>query len=636
MDTGNFTRVPLGAVLPRGWLKDFLNTQAEGLTGHLNEIGYPYSIAFWKGEIREGETPPWEVFEQTAYWLDGMYSCGVLTGREDLCARADESFGYALSHVAEDGFIGSDVLRQKSGWHRWPHVVFFRGLMAKYEHTGDRRIPEAVRDFYLKGQYDYSEKREFLHIEPMLWAYGVTGDARLLSLAESTYKNYNARCLDDNCEEVMLSEKKPYAHGVTYDETGKIGALLYLYTKNRRYLAASVHAFEKLDTMFMLADGGHCSNEFLIGNDSLQSHELCTVTDYTWALSYLFMATGDPLYADKIEKCIFNAGIGAVREDFSAIQYFSCPNQVIAAENSNHNEFFRGTGWMRYNARHHTACCSGNCNRFMPNFCRHMWFLRGGEPYAVLYAPGTFTFTRGKHTVTVEQTEAYPFTDELSFTVHTADPARFALHLRVPSWSRGASLTLNGQAVEAAFAGGFCRIERVFCEGDVLRLQLYPQVRVQDSADGGLYIERGALVYSLGVKIREHVTQAAESALPDYEYFPDSQWNFALRKSELTDGNVRFSRRELCGDPWDAAHVPVSLEVPAHTIEGWDLERKKEVVQCYDLYAKKRRTLQGDFVFTPCLPDRNILSAAGGAEYIKLIPQGAAKLRVTVFPQIGV
>ena len=31
-------------------------------------------------------------------------------------------------------------------------------------------------------------------------------------------------------------------------------------------------------------------------------------------------------YLDQIEKCVFNAGLGAVTEDFRALQYFSCVN----------------------------------------------------------------------------------------------------------------------------------------------------------------------------------------------------------------------------------------------------------------------------------------------------------------------
>src|SRR5919199_901790 len=33
-----FTRLPLGAVAPRGWLRDQCRIQAEGLTGHLEEF----------------------------------------------------------------------------------------------------------------------------------------------------------------------------------------------------------------------------------------------------------------------------------------------------------------------------------------------------------------------------------------------------------------------------------------------------------------------------------------------------------------------------------------------------------------------------------------------------------------------
>lgn len=625
-------RIDLGAVRPSGWLNDFLNAQAEGLTGHLDKIGYPYNIEFWKGKTKDGQTPPWEVFEQTAYWLDGMYCCGVLTGRKDLVERADGCFDYALSHIAEDGFIGPDVLRAESGWHRWPHVVFFRGLIAKYEYTKDERIPKAISDFYLKGNYDYSTKREFLNTEIMLWAYGRTGDPRLLTLAENTYAEYNAKCLDDNCEDIMLSDKKPYAHGVTYDETCKIGAVLYLYTGKRKYLNVAEHAFVKLERMFLLPDGGHCSNEFMIGNDTLQSHETCTITDYTWALSYLLMATKNAKYADKIEKCIFNAGIGAVNEDFTAIQYFSCPNQVIAAENSNHNEFFRGTGWMRFNARHHTACCSGNCNRFMPNFCRHLWFRNGKNLYAAMYAPSRITYEDG---LTIEQLSDYPFEDEVVFRFCTEKPVRMAFHMRIPGWIKGAEVEMNGKPCSFAEQGGFACVERDFADGDLLVLKLYPQIEIRENADRGVYIERGPLVYSLGIRIKKSVTHSdcPDCSLPDYEYFPDSDWNFAVNKRELTEENLVFCRDGVKGNPW-SAETPVSIEIPAHKVPGWTMEQESEVVQGYDLYARKTREVQGDFLFTPHLPDGDVLSRAEKAEKIKLVPQGAAKLRITVFPQL--
>lgn len=625
----------LGAIMPRGWIKDFLVTQANGLTGRLEHTGYPYSIDFWKGETRGSETPPWEVFEQTAYRLDGMYCCGVLTERDDLSTRADESFSYSLRTVAADGFIGTDTLRATDGWHRWPLVVYFRALIAKYEYTHDDSIVRALADFYLKNTYDYTTKREFLHIECMLWVYEKTGDKRLLALAEHTYAEYNRKCADDNCEEVMLSERKPYVHGVTHDETAKIGAILYMHTGNERYLRASAHAFRKLEKLFMLADGGHCSNEFMLGNDSLQSHETCTVSDYTWALYYLLMATGDVKYADKIEKCIFNAGIGAVKEDFTAVQYFSCPNQVLATQNSNHNAFFCGEGWMGFNSKHYTDCCVGNANRFMPNFVRRLWMRNKSEIYATLYAPNMYSFAVDDANLQIEEKTNYPFEDTVAFTVHADKTAKFTLCLRIPLWDSGAVVTVNGKEEKIEQAGFFYRIERDFADGDEIVLTLKPQIKTEKSSDGGVCFTRGSLVFTLGLAYKEEKVPAfgGDGTLCNYDLTTDKAWNYCIDESECMEKEVRLMPQETCAkNPWTLTGAPLRLTVPAHRLPSWKLLHKTEITQCRNLYEKLMFAQTGDFTFTPPLPEKISPKDVGEKETIALVPMGAAKLRVTVFP----
>ncbi len=630
--------VNLCKITPQGWVKEFLQTQANGLTGKLQHTGYPYSIAFWKGETRGDETPPWEVFEQTAYRLDGMYVCGALIGREDLCAYADESFDYALSHIAPDGFIGSEFLRETSGWHRWPQVVFFRALIAKYEYTHDEKIVQALHDFYIKGDYDYSTKREFLHIEIMLWVYGKTGDKRLLDLAKKTYADYNKNCRDDNSEKVMLSDKKPYVHGVTHDETAKIGAIMYMYTGEEKYLRVSVNAFEKLDKMFMLPDGGHCSNEFMINNDSYQSHETCTISDYTWALYYLLTATGDVKYADKIEKCIFNAGIGAVKEDFSAVQYFSCPNQTLATQTSNHNVFFCGEEWMGYNSKHFTDCCVGNANRFMPNFACRLWMRKESDIYATLYSPNVYSFEQSDANVRIDEKTDYPFEDTVAFSVHTDKSVKFTLCLRIPAWSDGATVAVNGKERKTEQSGVFYRIEREFADGDEITLTLKPHIQAKKSSGGGIYFTRGSLVFALGLAYKEEKVPVpnGDGTLCNYNLTTDEAWNYGIDENECTATEVRLERLNTCvPNPWTLTGVPLHLIVPAHRLADWQLLHKTEVTQCYNLYAKEYRQKTGDFTFTPPLPEKTDAKVIGEKETISLIPMGAAKIRVTVFPTIN-
>ena len=135
---------------------------------------------------------------------------------------------------------------------------------------------------------------------------------------------------------------------MTFNETAKLAAVLYLYTGKSEYLSAVEHAYKKVDRWYMLLDGVHSSTEGMRGIDPLQSHETCDIADYTWALGYLLMATGKSEYADDIERACLNAAPGAVTKDFKALQYFSCPNQVVADRTSNHNEFSHGSAWMSY------------------------------------------------------------------------------------------------------------------------------------------------------------------------------------------------------------------------------------------------------------------------------------------------
>ena len=89
----------------------------------------------------------------------------------------------------------------------------------------------------------------------MLWLYARTGEKKLLQMAEENYISYNKTCTDDNRDEVSLSDKKPYCHGVTYNEYSKLGAILYRYTGKEKYLQASESAYDKLEHLFMLPGG---------------------------------------------------------------------------------------------------------------------------------------------------------------------------------------------------------------------------------------------------------------------------------------------------------------------------------------------------------------------------------------------
>jgi len=645
-----FRELPITRIHAEGWLRRYLEKQRHGLTGYLENAGYPFNTPGWSGEapgLKEHEQHWWP-YEQIGYWVDGMVRCGHLLGDEYLLDRARKHFDHVLENADPDGYLGPKFMKQWGDFNRWPHAVFFRALMAHADATDDDGISAALARHYLSNSAPHSTVREACNIEAALWAYARTGDKRLLDHAVAAYDEFNRQNpKHDTSLKTMLSDKPGTGHGVTYNEMAKLGAILYICTGRRRLLDASVNAYRKLDRDHMLVDGVVSSTERLCGRDPLASHETCDIADYTWSVGYLLMATGRADYADKIERACLNAAPGAVRSDFKGLQYFSCPNQVVSMRSSNHNEFFRGSEWMSYRPNPGTECCPGEVNRIMPNFAARTWLSDGrGGLAAALYAPCRVMTTVGEHgheVIIVEETQ-YPFSDTIDFRIHTLAPATFPLSLRIPGWCRGAHLLLNGQPMNLKCEPGtFVRIRREFRNNDRITLVLPMELKLSHWPRGGIAIERGPLVYSLKIEedwqIDTDPPKPATKDFPAWNLFPASTWNYAL----CVDGKnlskaVQVVHRPYTNDPWSIHTAPVELKVPARRVRGWKIERRKSVMGMYpnatftgfEMVEKK-----GDFWLTPQLPDPATLRQrlADKVETVTLVPYGCTKLRVTIFPQ---
>ena len=610
-------------IVLNGWLKKFIETQMSGLTGNIGQCGYPFDSLWWGTDKENGEKENseivksgWWVYEQTAYWLDGFVRCAVLLGDRAALEKAKAVIYGVVNNKDSDGYLGPKFMKETNGWNRWPHVVFFRACIAYCEYTNDKTVERAMVEHYLKSPCDYAYKRDVNNVEIMLWLYGRTGNKELLNLAEKSYRDYNIGCDNDVCDKVALSDKKPYAHGVTYCEYSKLGAILYLHTKNNEYLKASKSALDKAKKLFMLPGGCLCSDEFLISDDYMESYETCVISDFTWALYYLAKATGDVKYYDDIESCIYNAGLGSTTEDFRALQYFSCANQTIADNRSNHNLFHRGSKWMSYRPTPGTECCPGNVNRFMPNFVMHLWDAQGDKIYCNLYGASEFVYNG----IRITETTNYPFEEVIRFSVKT--DKKFVLSLRIPEWAKAIDLksdcvyTKKDGYIELEISKD-CEFVLAF-ESDIERI----------TTSNGLYFKKGVLRYSLGGKERrerdETETKGNSEEFPALNMYPEFEWRYGIEKN----ADIKFESGN--GDYYGGKGELPKITLDAYLVPEWDYERYDKVTSCWDLYNKRYEEVTVDATFTPRIPER--ISATSEKHSITLYPYGSCKLRVTVFP----
>jgi hypothetical protein len=606
---GAFTDASPADIHPQGWLAEMLHRQVEGLGKNHAVCGYPYDTCLWAGRIPDNPHPrseyakAWWPYEQSGYLVDGLERLGLATGDPTILAEANANIRYILDHPKVDGSLGPDHI----GDTNWPHAVVFRALMAAYAAHPDEVIPTALQRHYLTRSEGFGVGRDVCNVEEMLWTYAHTDDARLLTIARRTYDNFNAKHPPSGFDE-LKGDQKIVEHGVTFNETAKLPAILYLYTGDKSLLDATVNAYHKIDRDHMLASGLHTAEEKLDGQNPWDYTETCDVSDYTWSVGYVLMATGDATWADHIEKAIFNAGLGCITKDFKAHQYFSSPNQVIAIDGIckryNPNR-------LTYRPLHDVECCSGNVQRFLPNFALRQWMrTTEGGVVAALYGPSQFVANIGGANITIDEKTEYPFSETIQFIVHTSKPVTFPLVLRVPGWTSSPELLINNKPDASLSAlGSFTTLQRTFNDGDTIELRLPMQVRIHPWANGTASIERGPLTYSLKIAEQNLPVKTSNDGFPVMNKRPASPWNYALAVPDASD--VKVVATETQGCPWDIGNSPIELKAPARQIENWKLASNDA---------------------NPGFERKPDLSPE--TETITLVPYGSTCLRLTVFPTV--
>jgi hypothetical protein len=587
---------------------------------------------------------PWEV---RAYWCDGAIRCGILLDDADLVAKATELLQFTFSHPQSDGYLGPAFLKTPGAYHRWPHAVFFRAAMAWYDSTQDKAVIEKMSRHYLGSEYLFTGFREQTNIEPMLWLYKKTGNARLLELAERTWKLSQERSSKiprewDLTEVAMLSEGPVRKmHGVSYAEISKLPALLYLATGTQRYLDLSVSAHRKIRDFHMLVDGAPSSSEYLSTTTARDAHETCDVIDYCWDWGYLLEATCDGEYGDRIERATFNALPGSIRKDWKALQYYSSPNQFLCTSHSDHLALMKGTPLTtiehyRYMQRmsfrpspgYIVVCCPANLNRALPNYVTRMWMSDPATDgiVATLYGPSRVEARVGPHKTQIRITETtdYPYSEEIRFVIDLSEPVLFPLHLRIPAWAGDVKVQINGQIQELPqVRNGFISLKRMWRSGDAVTLTLPMPVTTSNWPEDGVAIERGPLVYAYPIpqKWSKVPDERSSEVFPAWDLTPTAAWNYSLLADDLTKAKVTVTPGEY-KDPWSSAAS--TIRVHSRKVTGWELSNTK---------------VNGEeVVLTPPLPDPALLmnELAGPPYPLDLIPYGNTELRLAVFPRLKV
>jgi hypothetical protein len=618
-----FQRLRTSDIHPQGWILEFIQRQRDGLTGHIEVAGYPFNTCMWGCEKIRGSAKAWWPYEQTAYYIDGVHRLGLLLNDETLIRKATVQTQYVLDHIDPKTGRVSTPLSDK--WWRWPYANFFRNYMTDFNETGDTTIVRALERHYLTFQAaDFADDLELANAEELCWIYGITKNQKLLEMAEQAYHLFKSdiKYRDRLGRDIQFaSDRDPDQHAVVYLELVKIPAILYKYTGKQEYLNEAVNGIKKMEKHDLLISGLPSSTEGLDGISETAATETCNTAVFPYTYGYFMRITGDAGYGDRIEKAVFNGGLGAITKDFKSHQYFSAPNQFISTMHC--SIYGHHPARMAYLPGHDVECCTGNVNRFMPYYAEQMWLGAPGNGLAAaLLGPSSVDAWVGdKHTpVTVTEETEYPFSEKIDFRFIMDKPVRFPFYVRIPEWCKNTELFINGKKVHGTITPGtFYKLTRTFQNDDRITLQLPMEVKVTQWPNHGVALERGPLAFSYPIKSKDRIMadyKKSTKEFPAVERRPAAPWNYALIPGTE---KIEVIQQQPDGYPWDMDNIPVRLKVPVRKVMNWHLAKHVDKID-----GKK-------YDVTPPFPENPVFSDT--VEYIDLVPYGSTLLRLTVFPE---
>ncbi len=612
-----FQELPLGAVRPAGWLLRQLNLQADGLTGHLEELWPDVGpTSAWLG----GDGEDWE---RGPYYLDGLVPLAHVLGHPELIARAQRWIDAILNSQRPDGFFGPS---SNDDW--WPRMCALKALTQHHDATGDARVlPFMSR--YFRYQFDHLAGRPLRewgaargqeNVLTTLWLYDRTQEPFLLELAELITRQTLdwASYLAHDLIRGPASTFDHLNHVVNVAMSLKGPALSYLQTGNAHQEDVYRMCAAQLDRWHGMVNGMFSGDEWLAGLDPQHGVELCAVVELMYSLETLVRVFGDVREADRLELVAFNALAAALSADLRSHQYHQQVNQVLCTIDQR-DWTFSGDDTNIFGLEPNFGCCTANLHQGWPKLTRAAWMTTAEGLAAISYVPCQVEARLDSRTVRLKVDTEYPFEETVRIALQLTAPATFALDLRIPGWCLDPKLQINGELV-ACEAGprGFARIERAWQDGDQLVLVLPMEVRSLPRQKDAVGLALGPLVLALSPG--ELWTKLpTDEGFGDWEIRPRRSWNYALDFGENDPASAcRVERFAVPEQPFSIGSsrpdagvngVALCVHTPARRLPGWRLESNSASAP-------------------PTSPVESLLPV----HLVQLVPYGSARLRIAEFP----
>ena len=378
-------------ITPLGWIKDQLQTQLDGLSGHLCDFWPDISDSAWIG----GKHDSWE---RVPYWLDGYIPLVYLLNDENGIKRANFYISNILKRQQEDGWIAPKI-DDISKYDVWGIFIILKALLGYAEINKSKKVYTAIYkglqalDKHLDKYplFEWAKYRWYECLIPIYSIYKKYKEQWLLDLAHKLHDQgfdfYSYYLNDFPKKKADKGDWRFDNHGVNNVMAIKCYALYGQLTQDKADLKKADLMLKMLNKYHGSVSGQINADECLAGLDPRQGSEVCCIVETMYSLELLTAITGKNIYLNQLEKLAFNSLPSGLTNDMWAHQYDTQTNAPFIKRDE--TNLWTTNGWESniYGLEPHFGCCTSNFHQGWPKFVNSALMYKGKTLFVNSYLP---------------------------------------------------------------------------------------------------------------------------------------------------------------------------------------------------------------------------------------------------------
>ncbi len=506
------------------------------------------------------------------------------------CQAAAPSAGYPAGYLSAFPELFFDRLEKgENVWAPWYTLhKLLAGLVDAHELAGSAQALEVATqmagwiggrvDGLSREQMQATLRTEFGGIgEALANLYAVTHDKRHLRLAQA----FDQDAIFDPLARGV--DQLDNIHANTQVPKAIAAAREYELTGEPRYRRIAETFWERVALHRSYVIGGHGEREFFFPVDDFARHlspetaETCNTYNMLKLTRHLFAWQPDAARMDFYERALYNHILASQDPALGTFVYLMALEPGHSKTYSTPENSF----W----------CCVGTGMENHAKYADTIFARDAAGLFVNLFIPATLHWR--ERAVRLVQETTFPEEDVTRLTVHSAQPAAFALRVRHPAWAAGPlGVTINGEAVAATSSpGSYLELQRSWREGDRVEIRLPMKLRTE-SLPGSPDI--AAILYGpIVLAGKLGVVDLPSSYTPDQRdrvnvphpaapafVTDDADW---LRQVELVSRSPLVFRTRGLARPQDVTLVPFASVHHERSAVYWRLQTPSSWQQRQDL-----------------------------------------------------